>query len=95
MLFISIIGIAIPFNFPTGIEMTSYSNIGGNSGVAAYRYDSDSICVQFNSGATYSYTYASAGASNVEHVKDLAEQGHGLNSFINRVVKRLFASKHC
>ncbi|SDL53881.1 hypothetical protein SAMN05660337_3235 [Maridesulfovibrio ferrireducens] len=75
--------------------MTRYSNIGGNSGVAAYRYDSDSICVQFNSGATYSYTYASAGASNLEHMKDLAEQGHGLNSFINRVVRTQYASKHC
>lgn len=54
---------------------------------------SDSITVQFNSGATYFYTYQSAGSSNVEQMKSLAIMGKGLNSFISRIVKNKYASK--
>ncbi|WP_199669333.1 hypothetical protein [Coprococcus sp. AF16-5] len=35
----------------------------------------------------YRYSYKSAGVENVENMKVLAEQGYGLNSFINRYVK--------
>lgn len=35
----------------------------------------------------YRYSYKSAGVENVENMKVLAEQGYGLNSFINIYVK--------
>lgn len=75
--------------------MERYANRGGDSGVAAYRIGPDSICIQFTTGATYLYTYVSAGANNIETMKDLARQGHGLNSFTNRVVRTKYARKGC
>lgn len=73
--------------------MDKYKNLGGSSGVLSYEIGSDSITVQFNSGATYFYTYQSAGNSNIEQMKSLAITGKGLNSFISRIVKNKYASK--
>lgn len=73
--------------------MESYKNLGGDSNVAAYEIGSDSIKVQFRDDTLYTYTYQSAGQSNIEQMKSLAIAGQGLNSFINRVVKKSYASK--
>jgi len=73
--------------------MQPYGNRGGDSGVAAYEFGSDFIRVQFISGAIYLYTYASCGQGNCEMMKSLAAQGHGLNGFINSVVRKGYARK--
>lgn len=73
--------------------MTAYRNMGGNSNVSAYEFGTDYIRVQFSTGAIYLYTYQSAGASNIEHMKTLAQNGNGLNSFINRVVRKQYAAR--
>lgn len=73
--------------------MENYKNLGGDSNVAAYEIGSDSIKVQFRDGSLYTYTYQSAGQSNIEQMKTLAIAGQGLNSFINRVVKKNYATK--
>ena len=62
--------------------MQAYKNLGGNSGVRAFSIGESYIDVQFNSGAVYRYSYKSAGIEKVEHMKRLAMQGHGLNSYI-------------
>jgi len=73
--------------------MIRYNNLGNDSGVAAYEIESSSITVQFNDGWFYLYTAQSAGAANVEQMKRLAIAGQGLNSFINRVVRKGYARK--
>lgn len=73
--------------------MKPYQNLGGDSGVVAYETGADWIEVQFKDGSEYRYTYASAGASNIEHMKMLARQGKGLNSFINTTVRTQYESK--
>ena len=73
--------------------MKPYKNINGNSGVIKYEVGDDFIRVQFSTGAIYSYTYDSAGESNIEHMKMLAQKGSGLNSFINTTVRDLYARK--
>ncbi|NVL89550.1 MAG: hypothetical protein HWN69_00950 [Desulfobacterales bacterium] len=73
--------------------MERYKNLGGNSGVSAYEIGDDSIKVEFSDNALYLYTYASAGSHNIEQMKNLALQGHGLNSFINTTVRKGYASK--
>lgn len=73
--------------------MERYKNLGGDSNVVAYEIGSDSIKVRFGDGSIYTYTYQSAGQSNIEQMKTLAIAGHGLNSFINRVVRKRYASK--
>lgn len=73
--------------------MQRYRNLAGDAGVVAYETGSDFIHVQFTDGDTYLYTYESAGASNIEHMKELAANGKGLSSFISRTVKGRYAAK--
>lgn len=73
--------------------MQPYKNIGGDSGVHSYEIGSDSITVQFTDGAVYLYNYGSAGQHAVEEMKRLALSGDGLNSYINKHVKKRYASK--
>ena len=70
--------------------MEQYKDINGNSGVLYYEIGYDYIIVQFKTGASYTYTYSSAGQENVEIMKRLAKTGDGLNSFINKHVKMLY-----
>jgi len=70
-----------------------YRNLGGDSGIVAYEIGPDFIRVQFSDGAGYLYTYASAGSHNIEHMKQLARRGQGLNSFINTTVRKAYAGK--
>lgn len=70
--------------------MVRYANLSGNSGVLSYQIEEDSITVQFSDYSQYVYSYRSAGQSNVEHMKQLAREGRGLNSFIMRRVKHSY-----
>lgn len=65
--------------------MQPYSNLSGESGVLAYQNGSDYIVIQFKTGqyTFYKYTYSTAGSSTIEHLKNLAQQGRGLNSYIS------------
>ena len=74
-------------------QMTRYKNLGGKSGIVAYEYGDDYIRVEFKDGARYLYTYESADPDNIEEMKQLAENGQGLNSFINRIVRKRYAKK--
>lgn len=73
--------------------MERYGNLGGDSGVKAYQIGQDSIHVAFRDGSVYLYTYQSAGRSAVERMKALAVEGHGLNAFINKHVKRNYEAR--
>ena len=74
--------------------MQQYLNLGRDSNIRAYMIGSDQISVQFNDAKIYVYTYSSAGQMNVEHMKRLAVRGQGLNAFINKNVRKLYAMKH-
>lgn len=67
-----------------------YRNLGGNSSVRAYEILPTSIRVQFNDGRWYSYSYSRAGKIHVENMKNLANNGIGLCSYIQRQVKYLY-----
>lgn len=71
--------------------MVIYRDIDGDSGVLAYEISIDYIDVQFKgTSRKYRYSYQSAGRENVEAMKALAQNGNGLNSYINRHVKYLY-----
>lgn len=71
--------------------MQPYFDINGNSNVLCYNIGTNYIEVQFRgTPKIYRYSYSSAGANNVETMKSLARQGHGLNSFINKNVRNLY-----
>ncbi len=57
------------------------------SSVFAYEIGQDSISVEYDSGARYLYTFASAGRNNIETMKALALRGEGLRSFIRKQVE--------
>ena len=71
--------------------MVQYRNSGGDSGVSAYEIGADYIKVRFSgTGKTYTYSYRKAGGTHVENMKNLAQSGSGLNSYINKHVKHLY-----
>ncbi len=73
--------------------MQNYKNVNGDSNVIAYELGDTYIRVQFGDYSIYKYTHISAGQENIEHMKKLAVQGHGLNAFINTNVKFGYESK--
>jgi hypothetical protein len=71
--------------------MEMYNDIGSDSGVVSFKSAADSISIQFKkSDQIYKYTYASAGAKNIEAMKLRAISGDGLNSYILRNVQNKF-----
>ncbi len=67
-------------------SMENYDNV--NSGIQSFEIMDDGIRVQFKRGGTYVYTVASAGAVHIQEMTRLAELGDGLNTYINKYVKR-------
>lgn len=73
--------------------MNKYRNLGGNSGVIGYDETDDTIIVYFKDGWKYVYSNYSAGINNIITMKKYANQGMGLNSFINKYVKKNYSKK--
>lgn len=73
--------------------MKPYKNISENSGVIAYEIRSRSIVIVFVGGDTYLYDYVKTGKREVERMKELAEQGQGLSTYISTHVKDRYTEK--
>lgn len=73
--------------------MQQYKDINGDSGVAAYEIGPGSITVQFSKGGTYLYDYSKPGAAHVTEMQRLAQAGNGLNTYINKFVRKDYAQK--
>jgi hypothetical protein len=73
--------------------MQRYKNLSGDSGVVAYKIGRDYIDIQFKDGGTYRYDYRTPGQQDVETMKQLAQQGADLATYINKFVRERFASK--
>lgn len=73
--------------------MTPYSNLSGRSGIVGYDYDTTSIRVYFRTGSIYLYTVGSADASTITRMIQLAQQGSGLNSYIQQYAKYAYAKR--
>lgn len=74
--------------------MPLYKNLGRDSGVASYQIQSKSIAVTFSTEVTYVYTYTIPGKEHVETMKTLAQNGRGLNSYINKYVRDKWDHKY-
>ncbi len=73
--------------------MIPYRDLSNDSGVEAFEIGAAHIDVQFRGGSVYRYTVQSVGEANLNTMKALAEAGDGLNSFINKNVRKLFSEK--
>lgn len=72
-----------------------YLDLNNDSGIVQYKIDGTSIEVVFSNGRFrhYLYTYPSAGAHNIERMKQLASQGDGLNNYIMRNCRTGYAKR--
>ncbi|HEU4774259.1 MAG TPA: hypothetical protein VFS82_07060 [Lysobacter sp.] len=70
-----------------------YSNKRGHSAVTEYAALAKSIAVKFADGAIYLYDMDCPGPQHVERMKELAQAGEGLYSYISRRVGRRYASQ--
>ncbi len=71
--------------------MERYENKGGNSGVSAYEIGDDFILIKFSRNTKiYRYSYRIAGQTHVENLKQLAQNGRGLNAYIKNRVNDLY-----
>ena len=69
--------------------MQTYADLNNDSGVSSYEIGTAYIKVWFNRNAnSYVYSYSSAGEYHIEHMKKLAVAGSGLNTYIEKNVKR-------
>ncbi len=75
--------------------MTPYQNLNGDSNVVAYEIRPDGIVVMFATGQWRNYLYDNSkpGIQEVNILKTLAIQGHGLNSRISKVTKANYSTK--
>lgn len=71
--------------------MQHYLDLNHDSGVASYEIGNEFIHVQFKKKSKiYTYSYASVGYQHIENMKQLAQYGDGLNTYINQNVKQLY-----
>jgi hypothetical protein len=71
--------------------MEVYKNYNGDSGVESFEIGPDYIKVKFfKTGQIYTYSYFSASMPHVEEAKLRARNGKGLNSYINKYIKKLY-----
>ena len=74
--------------------MKTYDNLGGDSSVVAYDYNSQVIKVQFDDGWIYEYEASTIGAEAFQQMISLADSGRGLNRYINRYIRKRFSKKY-
>lgn len=70
-----------------------YLNLNGDSGVRGYAIGPRAIAVEFADGSVYLYTADSAGAEAIARMRELAREGRGLNTYINRYVRDAYAER--
>jgi hypothetical protein len=75
------------------MTMQRYRNQGRTSGVVAYELGEDFIDVKFVDGAVYRYTARRPGPRDLARMKELAQRGEGLSTFISRHVWARYDSK--
>ncbi|MDR3048819.1 MAG: hypothetical protein LBV16_03130 [Elusimicrobiota bacterium] len=71
--------------------MKQYLNLNGKSGIEAYEIGDTYVAIKFKkTNKIYTYSYHLAKKHNVDNMKNLAEKGQGLNSYIMKNVRNLY-----
>jgi hypothetical protein len=73
--------------------MKRYAGLAGGTGIIGYEPEPEAITIQFKNRETYVYDYQRPGRAKVERMKQLAAEGRGLTTFINRYVRKSYARK--
>lgn len=77
------------------LAMQPYRNLDGHSGIEAFALADDEIIVRFRTGEhrIYGYNRASVGEARLQRMRQLAQQGAGLNRYINSDIGERYAWK--
>ena len=67
--------------------MELYANKSGESNVKKYELKPDGIIVRFINNEVYEYNYQRTGKKHVENMKQMAQAGEGLGTYISVVTK--------
>lgn len=78
----------------TNDSMYHYRNVGGNSSVVAYDTGVDWLLIRFNDSSLYLYTTKSTSSEDIEYMRKLANDGKGLNSYVNRRIGNKYAGRN-
>ena len=73
--------------------MQPYRDLSGDSGVDSYESGVDWIRVRFKRGGTYFYDQVRPGPAHVERMKQLAQSGDGLATYINQYIRRDYSRR--
>ena len=73
--------------------MIKYLNLSGKSNVDSYEIESTTITVTFSDKAKYLYSYMKPGRAQVEKMKELAQKGEGLQTYISSEIKMKYEKK--
>jgi len=74
--------------------MKTYKNLSGKSGVVAYEIGKTFIKIKFEGeSGIYIYDYKRPGKKEVEKMKELAQKGSGLSTYISQDVGTNFSGK--
>lgn len=74
-------------------DLIPYKDRSGDSGVRAYKFETNAIIVEFKSGGGYRYDNTAPGRRHVAAMKRLAKSGDGLATYINQNVRDRYAEK--
>lgn len=64
--------------------MQTYKDQDKNSNIIGYEYGEDWIRIYFKDHSEYDYSGSSCGQFQINQMKYLADQGDGLNAYINK-----------
>ena len=73
--------------------MIKYKNLSKESGVLEYEILDKGIRVKFISTDIYYYSYDRPGVDHVEKMKELAQKGRGLATYISQKIRQNFDHK--
>lgn len=73
--------------------MQAYRDVKGDSGISAYESGPGWIKIRFRDGGVYLYDGSSPGAAHVIRMQALAQDGNGLNTYINKHVRENYAAR--
>jgi len=73
--------------------MKIYQNLSGKSTITFYEIGQQRIVVQYKNGSAHLYNQATSESLNFDIMKDLAQTGLGLHTFITRFVDNSYWSQ--
>jgi hypothetical protein len=73
--------------------MQPYQAANGQSGVTAFKIEPGAITLRFRNDGTYRYDATRPGPAHVAEMQRLARQGKGLNTYVNKYVRKDYAKK--